>query len=229
MTGLNSDCIIGISRNDEYYLDIEYRVPKNQFISIFEDFRILYHNISKKYGILISYSDRLTELNKKIDFSSCPTSIYSSMFNSDNLKKGGPCYLFEKQNELKLNKIYYSDKYIIQTKYMGYKMRFILEGYDFFPSYKRSGYTEVIDNSYLYYLNTTRYNSYFRELKRMFESLGVTDYLFDSATHEISKTESINNKEELLKIGGEVIYYEDIYELLSPEEKYRPFEEIELM
>jgi hypothetical protein len=194
MTGINKEYIRTNRNNDGHYFDIGFYVSESLFMNLFEDFRKSYYQISNKYGILISYlNSPYDEYKSNIKYLDSQL-LYRSMFYNVNLINDFPCYLFGIDNNQKLKANYYHGESLIQTMHMKYLIRFIIKGFSFFPYYQLFGTNEVIDNSRMYYLNTTRYNSYFREIRRMFQTFGFTEYLFDSLTYEISNTESINNK-----------------------------------
>lgn len=78
-----------------------------------------------------------------------------------------------------------------------------------------------IDNSDLAYLNTPRLNSFIRDLKKLCFKYGATDFEFENLG-------LIDFTENGVLLDGEIIYYEDIYDILPDEHRYKPFEEIEL-
>jgi hypothetical protein len=62
----------------------------------------------------------------------------------------------------------------------------------------------------------------------MFE-FGATDILFDNAIEMLDAGEESKYINDIyLKVGGEVIFYEDIYNMLPEEHKYKEFEKIHL-
>jgi hypothetical protein len=81
---------------------------------------------------------------------------------------------------------------------------------------------EWADNSELAYLNTTRLNSFIREFKNLCFEFGAT-----TLTHYPQRGD-IDVSENGVLIKKEIIYYEDIYDLLPNEHKYKPFEEIQV-
>lgn len=74
----------------------------------------------------------------------------------------------------------------------------------------RKGSLYGIDNSELAYLNTPRFNSFLRDLGKLYESFG-SKIVFDSKNPETS--------EYGILLGGDIVYYEDIVDIL--EEEYR--------
>lgn len=66
-----------------------------------------------------------------------------------------------------------------------------------------------IDNSDLAYLNTPRLNSYLRDLKRLCLKFKMDDFKFENLGLEDFSQEGI-------LFENEIIYYEDIFELLLP-------------
>lgn len=242
MIGTKDDSIIYCwGNNDTFYYDSSYYLTLKEFIDFFELFKFKYHSISLKYGINVSYFDRRTDINEKDDISLNPNEIFGSMFYDSKNDVGGiPCYMYIKDTDesikLNLQNNRYSPLIDMRCFYVSKKDKYAISlnlyTCNFFPQYLMWDNSEskdiLVDNSDLFYLNTTRYNSYIRELKRLFKNLNITDYNFASGINEFSKDHSIHNKEELLKIGNEVIFYEDVYDLLKENERYKHFEEISL-
>lgn len=78
-----------------------------------------------------------------------------------------------------------------------------------------------VDNSDLAYLNTPRFNSFLRDLKKLCFEYGATDFEFEDL--------GLNDfTENGVLFNDEVLFYEDIYDLLPEEHKYKPFEVIQL-
>lgn len=93
----------------------------------------------------------------------------------------------------------------------------------------RNGDQIFIDNSELAYLNTTRLNSYIRDLTILIFEFCDNEFAFSDEYPIYDK----NGKSKLytgiyLIIKDEVLFYEDVYELLSEEHKYKPFEQIQV-
>lgn len=85
------------------------------------------------------------------------------------------------------------------------------------------------DNSLFSYLNTTRLNSYIRDLTYLMFEFGATELLFDNAIEMLREGEVSEYIQDIyLKVSGEVLFYEDIYDLLPEEHKYKEFEKIHL-
>lgn len=80
-----------------------------------------------------------------------------------------------------------------------------------------------VNNDDSYYLNTTRFNSFIRDICSLYSLIGVGMSFFSGDTAHPNDFESTING---VKKGNEVIYYEDIYDMLPLEERYQPFEEI---
>lgn len=69
-----------------------------------------------------------------------------------------------------------------------------------------------IDNSDLAYLNTPRLNSFLRDLKKLCFEYGASDFEFeDLGLYDFC--------EDGVKFGEEVVYYEDIVEMLKPHQR----------
>lgn len=82
-----------------------------------------------------------------------------------------------------------------------------------------------VDNSELAYLNTPRFNSFLRDFKILCFEFSATEYI--SEVHDY-----YNHKESISENGilfnNEIIYYEDIYDLLPENLKYKEFENIKI-
>ncbi|MEJ5102667.1 hypothetical protein [Chryseobacterium sp. MYb328] len=79
-----------------------------------------------------------------------------------------------------------------------------------------------VDNSETAYLNTPRFNSFLRDFIILCFEYGATDFDFEKLGYE-------NFSEQGILFGNEVVYYEDIYDLLPEEHKYKAFEEIQVV
>lgn len=71
-----------------------------------------------------------------------------------------------------------------------------------------------IDNSDLAYLNSTRLNSFIRDLKKLCFDFYATDFEFENSGLEYFTENGVS-------LGKEIIFYEDIYDLLPEKHKYR--------
>jgi hypothetical protein len=69
-----------------------------------------------------------------------------------------------------------------------------------------------VDNSELAYLNTPRLNSFLRDLKKLCFEYGAIDFEFENLGLQ-------DFSENGVLFNGEVIYYEDIVEILEPHQK----------
>lgn len=78
-----------------------------------------------------------------------------------------------------------------------------------------------IDNSETAYLNTPRFNSFLRDFIILCFQYGATDFEFEKLGYE-------NISEKGVLFGNEIVYYEDIYDLLPEEHKYKLFEEVQV-
>lgn len=87
----------------------------------------------------------------------------------------------------------------------------------------------TINNSELAYLNTTRLNSYVREIQKLMIEFGLGKVEFSNTTEILNVGEKSKYYEnEFLLVGDEVLFYEDVYDILPDECKYKPFEKIYL-
>jgi len=78
-----------------------------------------------------------------------------------------------------------------------------------------------IDNLETANLNTPRFNSFLRDFIILCFEYGATDFEFDDLEYE-------NISEQGILFGNEIVYYEDIYDSLPEEHKYKPFKEIQV-
>lgn len=69
-----------------------------------------------------------------------------------------------------------------------------------------------VDNSELAYLNTPRLNSFLRDLKKLCFEYGATKFDFENLG-------LIDFSEDGVMFNGEVIYYEDIVDMLAPHQR----------
>lgn len=110
---------------------------------------------------------------------------------------------------------------------------FYLNTNAFFSEFESYSYSQgkiiPIDNSDLAFLNTTRFNSFMRDLTILFFEFGAKEFAFDDLIQEYDdKGNSKYFKDIFLLVKGEVLFYEDIHDLLPEEHKYKPFEEIQI-
>ena len=75
-----------------------------------------------------------------------------------------------------------------------------------------------VENSELAYLNTPRLNSFLRDLKNLCFKYGATDFEFYNLHDDNSKEPKYFSQKGIL-FNNEVLYYEDVYDLLD--KKYR--------
>ncbi|MBF7093175.1 hypothetical protein IUY40_16710 [Flavobacterium sp. ALJ2] len=73
-------------------------------------------------------------------------------------------------------------------------------------------FEKPVDNSELAYLNTPRLNSFLRDLKKLCFDFGANDFEFENLGLQ-------DFSENGVLFDGEVIYYEDIVEILEPHQK----------
>lgn len=215
--------------------------------SLLEDVKIefvdSYSKISKKYGFgiisnLLEQEDSTYFENtiKELD----PRRFFARLFLDVGAKKVVfPCvwYHFNENNNAvcSMNSDKFNPLLEIECLYapsiLQYGLTFRLNECNFLPEYliwdRHKSKERIVDNRDLYYLNTTRYNSYIREVKKLLKRIGITKSYFDALIGEFSK-DTYFNEEEFIKISGEVLYYEDVYNLLKDNEKYRSFEKFNL-
>lgn len=91
----------------------------------------------------------------------------------------------------------------------------------FFDELSNDNADILIDNSETAYLNTPRFNSFLRDFIILCFEYGATDVKFEKLHYE-------NITEQGILFRNEIVYYEDIYDLLPEEHKYKPFKEINI-
>lgn len=91
----------------------------------------------------------------------------------------------------------------------------------FFDELSNDNSDVVIDNSETAYLNTPRFNSFLRDFIVLCFQYGATNFEFDDLGYK-------NISEQGILFGNEIVYYEDIYDLLPEEHQYKPFKEIKV-
>ncbi|MDV7698685.1 hypothetical protein N6B72_17305 [Chryseobacterium soli] len=91
----------------------------------------------------------------------------------------------------------------------------------FFAELNNNNSDEIIDNSETAYLNTPRFNSFLRDFIILCFEYGATDFEFDDLEYE-------NISEQGILFDNGIVYYEDIYDSLPEEHKYKPFKEIQV-
>ncbi|OVE55808.1 hypothetical protein B0E34_16465 [Chryseobacterium mucoviscidosis] len=123
-------------------------------------------------------------------------------------------------------KIAHNDEISVKSYYIGLQTNAFFSEIE---GYNQDGNRIYVDNSELSFLNTTRLNSYIRDLTILMFEFGAEEFDF-SNEYDIYDKNGISELYEdiYLKIKGEVLFYEDIYDLLPEEHKYKPFEEIQV-
>ena len=207
-----------------------------QNIDVVSEFYEKYHLLTIKYKILscfnLSYVSNLSDFYKvserKLVF---PSLLF--------IKKGNK---IKKEVIIDVNELYGLDHYEIanssyhynepinivefgkkeNNKYLNDIYIYIKSDVFFQSLFNRKTYRSVndlikingIDNSELVYLNTPRFNSFFRDFKNLCFSYGA-EFSYEI---DIYETEDLVSPEGIF-IDGEVIYYEDIVDMLD--EEYR--------
>jgi|GEM_PF-1031147 len=92
---------------------------------------------------------------------------------------------------------------------------------------KKDKYPFEIDNSELAYLNTPRLNSFIRDLRVLCFEFGANNFEMENLWDNDSNNPEYFSEDGVL-FKAEVIYYEDIYDLLPEEHKIKEFEQIQL-
>ncbi|UKB82404.1 hypothetical protein LF887_15475 [Chryseobacterium sp. MEBOG06] len=91
----------------------------------------------------------------------------------------------------------------------------------FFDTLNNKKTNGVLDNSETAYLNTPRLNSFLRDFIILCFEYEATDFEFE-------KLEYDNISEQGILFDNKIVYYEDIYDLLPEEHKYKPFKQIQV-
>lgn len=224
-----------------YYFNQENNYLKDNIKSFIDKYLL----ITLKYGInLPSLVNQCNNLDikylKEQYFKSDKilTSLLLKKSYSDNLNENiTTSYIFfkDEKNDIKgmiykelefFIKIANNDELSLKNYYIG------LQTNTFFTEleeYNEDGNIIYIDNSELSYLNTTRLNSYIRDLTLLMFEFGADEFDF-SDEYQIYNEKGISELYDdiYLKIKGEIVFYEDIYDLLPEEHQYKPFEDIKV-
>ncbi len=96
-------------------------------------------------------------------------------------------------------------------------------------TFNSNGESSFIDNSELAYLNTTRLNSYLRDLAILMFEFGESECSFSDDYQDYDENgKSTCFEDFFLLVNGDIIFYEDVYDLLPEEQMYKPFETIKV-
>lgn len=87
---------------------------------------------------------------------------------------------------------------------------------------------DTIDNSDTAYLNTTRYNSFLRDFLLLCYKYGATEVLYDNFDDSRSNNGIEHYSKKGILCNNEIIYYENVYDLIPVKYRYKLFEEISL-
>ncbi|ANF52036.1 hypothetical protein A0O34_16610 [Chryseobacterium glaciei] len=212
------------------------------------DFICSYILLTYKYGILLPHNiteltnlkQVVNEINVKSD--SIDSSIWKK-FNylydyNNNLLYHSLLFVQKEKNEkifaekivnadllltyediLNMNDNFYAEP----TTILFFKNYFFLtfNADTFFDELSNDNSDVIIDNSETAYLNTPRFNSFLRDFIILCFEYGATDFEFDDLEYE-------NISEQGILFDNGIVYYEDIYDSLPEEHKYRPFKEIQV-
>jgi len=107
---------------------------------------------------------------------------------------------------------------------------FYLETDAFFNELSNHSLVDDIDNSDLAYYNTPRLNSFIRDVSILFFEYGAQSMAIDNLCEFVENGRKsrylLNN---FLLVGGELIFYEDIYSLLPDVFRYKEFEKTQVV
>lgn len=107
---------------------------------------------------------------------------------------------------------------------------FYLETDAFFNELSNHSLADNIDNSELAYFNTPRLNSFIRDMSALFFAFGAKTMAVDNLCEAVEAGQSSKFfLNDFLRVGGEVIFYEDIYSLLPEAIRYKEFEMTEVV
>lgn len=211
------------------------------------DFIYRYVLLANKYGILLPHHIKMSDHIKEdvLNLIKTDKTIYSKdwiNFRINNLYIYGKellynSYIYTQRNSIiKLEEIVNADLlityqdvifnnnnsiYAEPVKITFFKNYFYITFCSdaFFDELSNDNSDVIIDNSETAYLNTPRFNSFLRDFIILCFEYGATDLEFDDLKYE-------NISEQGILFGNEIVYYEDIYDLLPEEHKYKPFKEI---
>ena len=231
-----------------YKIKWDTEISKDKFESEFQKFLNIYIKIAYKYGILLPHnihiSDKLAEdintlLKEQTNF---PNDWMKISFNKlykylDTLLFSSVLFI-QKKNDIVSERIVNADLLISYNE--------ILEGNEnvyaepvklnFFKNYfyltfncdtffeklnnKKTSFNEE-DNFSTAILNTTRFNSFLRDFIILCFQFYATDLCFEELEYE-------NISENGILLGDRILFYEDVYDKLPEEHKYKLFEQIHI-
>ncbi len=237
----------------QWYFECQPDIDYSKFYDYYID---RYFQLTKKYGILVPYKNSDNEILRSIQDNENKnifgiTSIY--YYNVDKNRYAiFPSWLFIKENDhINLKFVYdianlnnlpksnLQSPVKLQGTSQSTKTKLpytsiVLNTNVFFKTffYSKHLYTKnnnldysgfigkEIDNSDMVYLNTTRFNSFLRDLKRLNKICGSI-FKYECFPDDYTTENGI-------LVNNEIIFYEDVYDILPEEHKYKPFEEIQI-
>lgn len=214
------------------------------------DFICQYVLLAHKYGILLPHTIKMSDCLREdiLDLIKTGRTIYPEDWITFRFNM---LYIYDKEllyhsnlyiqrnSTIQLEKIVNADLLITYHDVVGNKNYSIyaepvtvlfFKNY-FYITFNADAFFEVlsnknadfgVDNSETAYLNTPRFNSFLRDFMVLCFEYGATDFDFEKLGYE-------NFSEQGILFGNEVVYYEDIYNLLPEEHKYKAFEEIQVV
>ncbi len=207
--------------------------------------------LTKKYGILMPVNINMEqdiELQVKnlveLDTIEYPDNwikfCYNKLNNNLQLKKlTYSFYLFVKRGDkvqlehlvnsellFSLDKVLadggsYAHPFVMDFSQDHFFMYYESNAFFYYLGYDTDGYR--IDNSEFAYLNATRFNSFLRDFYYLCFEYGATDLKYGDY-------EGDNPRFSVYGVifNNEVIYYEDVFEMLPQEHRYQPFKDIQV-
>jgi hypothetical protein len=159
-----------------------------------------------------------TEIFKDFIFSSM---LYIQIGNSIALKNiANSDYLYTLEDIIKKKQDFFAP--VVKMDYVNsFYISYRSDAFLYVLNNNKTDYCDI-DNSDTAYLNTPRYNSFLRDFLNLCTEYGGKILFFC--------TESLKGvySEQGILCDKEIVYYEDIYDLIPEEHRYKFFEEIQL-
>ncbi len=189
--------------------------------------------ISLKYGINLSTFGKSYDLNSFENVDILVEKIVSTVENCEGneiLKIISRNFYSKELSASVFSSVYYSNQTLDQKASKiddTFSMFFCTtkenELYSFYYNLRTDIFYPINDDILI--LNTTRFNSYIRSLHQLMKFYDVT--LFDFSLGEENLNSEIDNKGYILH-KNECLFYEDVYDLLQRNQKYKLFEKVNI-
>jgi|GEM_PF-4010979 len=221
---------------------------KNQFFILNNQEKFLheYISIAFKYGFnipIVAFEENISDIKtiaSKIvgqgeDFQKWSINIRGNYYSKKYKKHIFPSYMFVNDDKGDVEKIINSNDSLFQILASVntdniYNIYFELQSEAFFDeiwnskTYKNN--LKGVDNSNLAILNTTRLNSYIRALSILFSNYGAISESFSNIYEGETNGDSKYFEGKYFKINNEVLFYEDVFDLLPKKHKHLGFTDI---